>query len=381
MAFASAGWPLRCDFVIPSEHLIVEYDERQHFTLQRAKALELYPANIKLGFDRQEWISTCRTIRATDSDPPYRDEQRAFYDSLRDILAVRNGYRLVRFREGGIDWTSSDADEHLAAGLPDASETVASSTSDSIKKIALVSHNYNIADEQGLLDYSQHFARINTLCDEQGCDTILYALYTWDERSPVTKSHDAIFGKLAHIQRVIVEVGKPTESYDYVEVWLRNQKAPLLIRQVFAVSSASGTDKRRFIDGLVSRRIAQGLLVLCGETNITSLVRGSADFYDPFRFVDRLRELDVRLVLNPIHDYMRRYEMREKRRFYSLDSKIVVSVWNQGKGSESHNPWTVFHNGSEKTYAVRELSRPFNDRPDIRIGIVDVNTLEPSNKT
>ena len=99
----------------------------------------------------------------------------------------------------------------------------------SIKKIALVSHNYNLADEQDLHDYSQHFVRINNLCDEQGCDTILYALYTWDERSAVPKNHESIFGNLAHIQRVIMEIGQPTISYDHVEVWLRHQKEPLLI--------------------------------------------------------------------------------------------------------------------------------------------------------
>jgi len=53
-----------------------------------------------------------------------------------------------------------------------------------IGKIAIVSHDYNITDSQGRYDYSADFARINGLCDEQGCDTILYALYTWNRDSP-----------------------------------------------------------------------------------------------------------------------------------------------------------------------------------------------------
>jgi hypothetical protein len=69
--FAGAGRSLRCDFYIPSEKLIVEYDERQHFTIQRAKALELYPPDISLEFDHQEWIKTCNSIKATDPSPPY----------------------------------------------------------------------------------------------------------------------------------------------------------------------------------------------------------------------------------------------------------------------------------------------------------------------
>lgn len=76
--FISPGKSLRCDFFVPGERLIVEYDERQHFTEQRAKALELYPTDLRLGFDREKWIAACQTIKATDPTPPHRDEQRAF---------------------------------------------------------------------------------------------------------------------------------------------------------------------------------------------------------------------------------------------------------------------------------------------------------------
>lgn len=117
--FFRAKDPLQCDFCAPKEQLIVEYDERQHFTLQRAKVLELYPPDISLGFDRKEWITACLSIKAVDSNPPYRDEQRAYYDALRDILAVQNGYRLVRFRGGAFDWTSHGAETRLALAISD----------------------------------------------------------------------------------------------------------------------------------------------------------------------------------------------------------------------------------------------------------------------
>lgn len=112
--FASFGKPLRCDFSVPAERLVIEYDERQHFTVQRATSLELYPPDLALGFDRQEWLTACRTIRATDPTPPYRDEQRAFYDGLRDILAARNGVRLLRLRYGTFDWTGPGAEAQLS---------------------------------------------------------------------------------------------------------------------------------------------------------------------------------------------------------------------------------------------------------------------------
>ena len=64
--FATFGMPLHCDFYAPDWRLIIEYDERQHFTAPRAEALSLYPDGLPLGFQRDEWISACRAIKAHD---------------------------------------------------------------------------------------------------------------------------------------------------------------------------------------------------------------------------------------------------------------------------------------------------------------------------
>ena len=126
--FASPGRSLSCDYFIPSEKLIIEYDEIQHFTCQRAKSLELYPTDLQFGFDCKEWLTACQLIKARDSDrkTPYRDEQRAYYDSLKDILAAQNGMWMIRLPGGHhqkgkrlrhlrdcCDWTSPDAMDRL----------------------------------------------------------------------------------------------------------------------------------------------------------------------------------------------------------------------------------------------------------------------------
>jgi len=242
-----------------------------------------------------------------------------------------------------------------------------------IQKLVLVAHDYNVADSRGLYDYSEHFHRINKLCDDLGCDTILYGLYTWDESSPIERTHDAVFGGLKHIQMIILEVGQAPDHR--VEVWLRGQEAPMLAYQRFATSSASSADKQRYLDDLPSRQVGSDLLMICGETNIASLVRATGEFYDPFDFAARLDEMKIRVILNPIHDYMRRYEMREKRRFYSQGKRTVISVWNHGKGKEAWLPWTVFHDGEERTDLVQEIETPFAERPDIRIGVVEVRKV------
>lgn len=135
-----------------------------------------------------------------------------------------------------------------------------------------------------------------------------------------------------------------------------------------------------FVRALPERRVDDSVVAICGEVNIVKLQRGGGEFYDPYCAMPQLRTL-APIILNPIHDYMTRYEMREKRRFFSLKGHTVISVWNQGKRHaegrpkyEAALPWTVFHDGRELTEQVTELRHPIHDRPDIRIGLFDLET-------
>lgn len=121
--FAKRNVALRCDFVCESEKTIIEYDERQHFTEARRRALLSYK-NIKLAYDRELWIKACEDIQAKDNHPFNRDEARAYYDSVRDIEANKNGYKLVRIMHGQMDFESDDAEASLKKilGLDNASE-------------------------------------------------------------------------------------------------------------------------------------------------------------------------------------------------------------------------------------------------------------------
>lgn len=73
------------DFFVPSPGFIFEFDESQHFTQPRELSLSHYQDHIKVGFDKEKWIRLCRELHKKDNDPPYRDEQRAWYDTLRDF--------------------------------------------------------------------------------------------------------------------------------------------------------------------------------------------------------------------------------------------------------------------------------------------------------
>lgn len=51
---------LRGDFLYEATRTLVEIDESQHFTSFRLAALELYPADVQLGFDLGQYKQLCR---------------------------------------------------------------------------------------------------------------------------------------------------------------------------------------------------------------------------------------------------------------------------------------------------------------------------------
>ena len=104
----------RCDFFVPNPRFIVEFDESQHFTACRKIALSNYPEGLKLGFDREKWIKLCEGIDAKDNNPPYRDEQRAWYDTLRDFVPTTKGLEpTVRMFSRDFQWCSLNPDVRI----------------------------------------------------------------------------------------------------------------------------------------------------------------------------------------------------------------------------------------------------------------------------
>lgn len=104
---------IKCDYYLPTVKRIVEFDESQHFTVPRKLSLECYPESMKMGFDKKKWIRLCDAIKAEDNYPPYRDEQRAWYDTLRDCLPSILGFKpTVRLYAKDFRWCGLDANKH-----------------------------------------------------------------------------------------------------------------------------------------------------------------------------------------------------------------------------------------------------------------------------
>jgi hypothetical protein len=98
-----------CDFYLSAPPFILEFDESQHFSRARLVTLECYPRSIELGFSRARWQQLCLAIDARDDQPIDRDERRAWYDALRDLVPSAYGLRpTVRLHAADYDWCSLD---------------------------------------------------------------------------------------------------------------------------------------------------------------------------------------------------------------------------------------------------------------------------------
>lgn len=109
LATKRAGGAPTPDLIHRPSGTIIEIDEVQHFTSARERSLGLYPTGAKLGFDLKSYrslVSTWRTkgdaafAHKTARDfpaPGGRQAQRAYNDSLRDLLApIFTGHPVVR---------------------------------------------------------------------------------------------------------------------------------------------------------------------------------------------------------------------------------------------------------------------------------------------
>ncbi|MSP38254.1 MAG: hypothetical protein EXR70_07160 [Deltaproteobacteria bacterium] len=96
-----------CDYFLSDPPFIVEFDESQHFSRPRLVTLDNYPKGIEVGFPITQWQELCRNIDAKDDTPFDRDERRAWYDTLRDLVPKVHGFKpTVRLYAEEFEWCS-----------------------------------------------------------------------------------------------------------------------------------------------------------------------------------------------------------------------------------------------------------------------------------
>jgi hypothetical protein len=99
-----------CDYYVTDPPFILEFDESQHFSHSRLITLSFYPSEWSWGFSVSRWRQLCRDINAVDNIPFDRDERRAWYDTLRDLVPTTHGFKpTVRLYAGEFPWCSLEA--------------------------------------------------------------------------------------------------------------------------------------------------------------------------------------------------------------------------------------------------------------------------------
>jgi len=108
--FIKSAFVPPCDFYVSNPPFILEFDESQHFSRPRLMTLSLYPLEVQLGFPLHRWQDLCREIDAKDDEPLDRDERRAWYDTLRDLVPPLHGFNsTVRLYAEEFEWCSLDS--------------------------------------------------------------------------------------------------------------------------------------------------------------------------------------------------------------------------------------------------------------------------------
>jgi len=255
-----------------------------------------------------------------------------------------------------------------------------------INKLGIVSHDYRIIENNGFKDFSYAFEETLSFLDDNECDSILFSLYTIIKRDSFKITNH--LSDLENINTIFVEefVGdgedrdvikniiyyKTSSGWKEYELFQKFPKLQYTTKFRDSVISP-------FIDEVKNERIFGNCTVLlCGESNI---VKAEKENYKLKRIGDTYGYLkvvsdNVRIIINPIHDKMIRYEMKEKRKFLSENDRWVVSVWNKGKedknGTEKDGvgpAWSIFHNGKE---VLIDTIFTIPSKSKIEIGILDI---------
>lgn len=245
-----------------------------------------------------------------------------------------------------------------------------------IRKIGIVVRDYGARFSNGYRDFSQSLPQALKLLDKEGCDAVLFSLFSIIPR----KGYDPrrAFNGLENIKAILLEEfqdGISREPGRYVVYYC----APSGLEeyefyQVFGtVTGMPQEEIHDFVKNEIPKRILGNCCVLlCGETNGVKYSKVDKKIHDTFGLRKAIPK-NVNVVLNPIHDRMTRFEMKLKRKYLSENNRWVISVWNKGKKDKNGRvrdgdgpAWMLYHNGKER---IIDIHKEFG----IEIGILDIS--------
>jgi len=253
-----------------------------------------------------------------------------------------------------------------------------------INKIGIVSRDYRNREKNGHRDFSYAFKSILTTLDEQACDSVLFSLYTIDKRTSFNVENILKELNIKNIRTIFLEEFKDDEERIRLENVIYYQDKDQWREQRLTQKFARGNEltKKRIEDFRKEvkekRLFGNFAILLCGESNIVIYNKNEKKIRDPHSY-SPLLDKDIKVILNPIHDKMTRYEMKLKRKYLSKQKRWVVSIWNRGKSDKNgkvkmdhKNPhgWDIYYDGMEKE--LKPINHNVDNQGDIQIAIVNL---------
>jgi hypothetical protein len=170
---------------------------------------------------------------------------------------------------------------------------------------------------------AEELTAVTEQMDGYGVHLLSFALYT-HHRDPRRKLTEAVvFGRSKTIQQVMLETGDLADLEKYpdrelrTEIWQRGQP-PKILHRLFARSTDSARKKEELISEVSSgkRQLQPHVTALiCGETSCTRMDR-KLGMTDDFGILPQLKKHNTRLLVSNNHSAFRRYECRERCRFF-----------------------------------------------------------------
>lgn len=263
--------------------------------------------------------------------------------------------------------------------------SVHSPNSISIEKVGIVSRDYRKKDKNRFRDFSYTFEGILLYLNEQSCDSVIFSLFTIVKRTSFEVMQTINNLNIENIKVIFVEEfidSNERKAGEYVIYFKdKNKWEEYRLIQKFGTLEYTKLFKDTVIEPFKAEVKEQRLfgnctVLLCGETNIVKYSKASKKIEDKFKFL-RVLNKDIKVILNPIHDRMTRFEMKLKRKYLSKNKRWVVSVWNKGKSDKNGKvkdgekpAWTVYYNGKEKE--IKPIVCNISNQANIEIGILDL---------
>ena len=258
-----------------------------------------------------------------------------------------------------------------------------------IKKIGIITHDYRHKEDNEYRDFSHTFEKIIKCLDSKNCDSILFSLFTIVQRESF-KVQNYLNG-LKNIKSVFIEEFSDKGAYNReVKKFIIYHKTAKCW-QNYEIIQKFGTLEytkrfencviKPFINEVKNYRIFNHCTVLlCGEINVVKYSPAEKKIVDKYSFMKVIPK-SVKIILNPSHDRMTRFEMKLKRKYLSRNKRWVISVWNKGKEDingnvhDGNNPaWAVFYNGDDFTDKVDKITYSFSSKSNVEIGILNMKS-------